>query len=193
MKTINLIKNTMDSDYINLTYQDFYEDKILLIEYDLTPEEILIDAYNGVMFVTINNREYYFCPQNRGLSRQYFQIYVFEISFSLESLLKPSIMSGQFDRWMDVFIKKIGIGNGWRYHTAPSFCLNYKHTTTLNWEEITDKSYLDFIIKSAINYVKLLLKEFCERYMDRQTHLKFMKQFNSTNRIQHLFILVNQK
>ena len=152
----------LDINFTKLTYQNFYEDKILLMEYDMTPDEIL-NLKNRINKITINNKNYFlrlkyhkkchhpvykleilFCVEP---IRQYMMKNILDLGYIIQHLSSKS-WSGPYDLILD--------------HLKPTqikHYLAYTHPILLTWEEITDKSYLNFIIKSTSEYLNEFFKK----------------------------------
>lgn len=147
----------VDNNFTNLSYQDFYEDKILLIEYDMAPYEL---KNNNIL--VINNQvcyyHYWFEPKNQ--LRFKYKEFVLIIIFNLQDTLKPfhkmitnklsqqncwSVTYGISDEGL-----RIGVLNWDSSLKYKDFYIYYTHNVKLSWEEITDESYLNFIIDSTI-------------------------------------------
>lgn len=178
---INNINKEDNNHFTNLTYQDFWEDKILLLEYNMTPNEIIFQR--DVKSVIINNQHYDLCWYYNKLLARGFVGYKIEISFSLKPFNKY-IKSYPFvhQKFMDQLNKD------WRYECTERQIVTYRHRVLLNWEDIMDRSYLDFIIKSVIKYVKHLLETSFD-HVNQKKHLEFIKQFNE-NPIHNLVIII---
>lgn len=151
-------------EFENLSYQDFYEDKILLIEYDMTPIEMFKMGLN-IELIKINNQTFSFWSDYIDRFMKYdASRYVFDINFSLEPY-------DNFNKLNSIIENKLI--NGWSYKQHPEF-LYYRHPILLSWEELTDKSYLNFIIQSSINYKNSLQLEIfkklriCEEIIDQK-------------------------
>lgn len=151
--------------YYDTSYQDFYEDKLLLIEYDLTPDEILemkLGCYNQI---TINGQTYNFLNFFFTTNHKLHQIVISFSSSSLESLSESpeldEVLSKLPCNWEFKPISTIInspnklFGNG---KIDIIYYLAYTNPILLSWEEITDKLYLNFIIKSTSEYLKKYLQ-----------------------------------
>ena len=160
-----------NNHFTNLTYQDFWEDKILLMEFDLTPSKIFNGNLDREIFmniqhnryaeeVIINNKKYTLYLNNNYKSNNLIN-YKIEILFYIDPLKKNiDIMS------LHSIIRKLPKNWGGIYGLisfldpiSRTYYTTYTHQISLNWEEITDKSYLNFIIKSASKYLKEHLKK----------------------------------
>ena len=156
----NYSKNS-NVQYTDLSYPDFYEDKILLIEYDLTPKGV---------FDIVTRKDNYFliCPtlqiEIKKLDDQ--QIRLFEF------LIRKEILHRRIQLIIKIENKLIqanhnskdSLHRSWSYSYKPglnpgTFSLisyaqfTYKHPILLTWEEATDKSYVNFIVDSALMYL----------------------------------------
>ena len=138
-------------EFENLSYQDFYEDKILLIEYDLTPhkylkEHILSRSTKPYLYtLNLNNEKFrfYYSENIFNTLKTNQKIYIFEISFLVNSkfILEECDLDSKY--WKVVYL---------------SFLKNiiYRHPILLSWEEITDTLYLNFIIRSVAEWLNQL-------------------------------------
>lgn len=134
-------------EFENLSYQDFYEDKILFIEYDLSPTEMLNsrDLFNKTIII---NNQIYSIMFNRDY-KSYRPVYKIEIVFSINSLNSKKYYHN------DIFLeeKKLPTRCFIRYISSNQgfiiYGFTYKHPILLTWEEITDKRYLDFVMASV--------------------------------------------
>lgn len=147
-------------EYYNISYQEFWEDKILLIEYDMTPNE-LINSECAWKLLGTNNQRYHIWYMDYGyeIKNRYHQSYKIEIYFSLKSLLKHVI----YDNWRKKIVNHLLDHMhlmGTRHSKSPR--ISYEHNVYLSWEEIMDKVYIDFIIQSISIYVRDFLKGFGE-------------------------------
>lgn len=165
-------------EFESLSYQDFYEDKILLIEYDMTPNEIL-DCKNP--FINVNHQLYHvYFNKNYKMNRP---VYLIEITFDLppkigylkhnlrHNMLNKTVHKGLSKEWKVVY--SMGTIRRGRRKTFNNIYLIYRHKILLSWEEITDQLYLHFIIKSASEYLK-------QKYEDYD--------FNNENNIEEMKI-----
>lgn len=142
-------------EFNNLTYQDFYEDKILLMEYDLTPKEITTILKTKNIFydkLILNNQTYDLFVKKPGIQHH---VYILTIVFTVEHLRDYISLHKALNKLPDNWeFKNTEIEPKlWRY-------VFYEHPIPLSWEDITDKSYLNFIIKSSSEYLKKTLEEY---------------------------------
>lgn len=132
-----------DIKYYDTSYQYFYEDKILLMEFELTPLDVLEFLNNNPKGLglksTINNKKCWVINDihnNNDYNKKYtmfirfimFNEIIGNYSIPNISVLPNNCWSFYFDRFIE---------------------FTYKHQVILSWEEITDRSYLNFIINSA--------------------------------------------
>lgn len=168
--------NSEDYKFTELTYQDFYEDKILLMEYDMTPEWIVKGKMTSSFMdeIIINHQKYCFYYDFNKYCKGYSNRYVIQIYFSLKELrrcVNPNSI---------IQIKENWCKNGDLFNIGySSFILTYTHSILLNWEEITDKRYLNFIIDSFFEYLKEQIEKSCI-CTQPDKFLEFMKKFKTT-------------
>lgn len=174
-------KNTVE--YENLSYQDFYEDKILLMEYDMAPDEILysdskqdyrIERQDQYLIHNALINIYYFRDNMiyYHLNKNYYLKYRIKIIF----YLNPQFTSN-YNFFYNFLIKTLPNINNWELNSRFNVReFGYTHPILLNWEEVTDHLYINFIIKSVMNHLKEALKEF-----EIRDDLKFIEKFSLTS------------
>lgn len=161
----------MDMEFENLSYQDFYEDKILLIEYDLSPDEL---QYNNKILIQNQSYTYTYPYYTLFNKKELHKIYRILIGFILPEQLGSVLCLPLSRNWSSnsiIIIRNkealqhgIDISN---FHNITDNDLNkfrkyevkYTHNVLLHWEEITDKSYLNFIIDSTIISLNKLINQ----------------------------------
>lgn len=185
------MKEIKKKEYYNLSYQEFYEDKILLMEYELYPEveslkieQIQDPFYEKEIFnllsAIINNKKYLI--YNNKTTTKNHRKYVFTINIQIPDTyiiddpslnydlnkIKQTIFGPQTRIISKNILEKTHI-----YGLDKPFTIfTYNHNVLLTWEEITDKSYLNFIINSHFNYLNQLL---IRKY---QNKIKLFTEYN---------------
>lgn len=161
----------MNKEFENLTYQDFYEDKLLLIEYDLSPDEL---QYNNK--ILIHNQSYaytshYYTFFNKNKLHKTYRILMgFILPEQLSSVVCLPFSSNWSSNTIIIITEKEALKYGIdisNIHNITDNNLNkfrkyevkYTHNVLLHWEEITDKSYLNFIIDSTIISLNKLINQ----------------------------------
>lgn len=162
---MNKDKN-MELEFENLSYQDFWENKILLIEYDLTPEEILEKKVGFCDQLIINGQKYNIFKASTINHKLYQMVIIFSSqNLSYNRNLTPKkqkvyeVLKKLPCNWKFKQTATLHSTTGKSSYTTQIYYLSYTHPISLSWEEIIDKLYLDFIIKSTSEYLNQYLQQ----------------------------------
>lgn len=162
-------------EFENLSYQDFWEDKILLIEYNLTPINtfIKISELRKIFYfktMIINQHKYHFRFTSQDIMNRH--LYNLVIYVSIPPRSTTSLREHLKHDYPDWALKSVYFNGNFIN------CVVYSHKIPLSWEEINDRWYLNFIIQSVSESLKENIKNHYKDIINAPQMIKYLKESN---------------